>query len=202
MISTGHPSIRDAALRAIGRNLVNFQKLEHCLKALVRTESLAGPMSTFNGKVAGRLSKTSQYTLGKAVQEWLRVSRPHQTASPQTQDLFEPWISISYELPIAAEALASHAEVLEALAGERNDLVHLNLAQFNFESEAECKDLVAALDRQNQRILEELTFLAPAIKLLLELKSFAASPKSLAELSAPASFATSVEEEARDEKAG
>jgi hypothetical protein len=41
-MSTEHPSIRDAALKAIGRNLVNFQKLEHCLKVLVRTESLLG----------------------------------------------------------------------------------------------------------------------------------------------------------------
>ena len=181
-MSTGHPGTRDAALRAIGRNLVNFQKLEHCLKALVRTESLAGPLSTLNGKVAARVSKTSQYTLGRAVQEWLRVSTPHNTASPQTRDLFEPWISVSLELPIDLEALTSHREALEALAGERNDLVHLKLAQFNFDSEAECKDLVADLDRQNLRILEQLTFLAPAVKALLELKRLAASPQSMEEM--------------------
>jgi hypothetical protein len=181
-MSIGHPGIRDAALRAIGRNLVNFQKLEHCLKALVRTESLAGTMSTLNVKVATRVSKTSQYTLGKAVQEWLRISTHHQTTSPQTQDLFEPWFSVSLELPIASEGLASHSKALELLANERNDLVHLKLAQFNFESEVECNDLVAVLDRQNERILEELAFLSPAVKLLLELKRFAASPESLEEL--------------------
>lgn len=181
-MSTGHPGTRDAALRAIGRNLVNFQKLEHCLKALVRTECLAGPLSTLNGKVAARVSKTSQYTLGKAVQEWLRISTPHQTASPQTQDLFEPWMSVSLELPIDSEGLASHSEALEALASERNDLVHLKLAHVNFESEADCKHLVAVLDRQNERILEQLAFLSPAVKLLLELKRFAANPQSLEEL--------------------
>jgi hypothetical protein len=194
-MSTGHPSIHDAALRAIGRNLVHFQKLEHCLKALVRTEFLAGPMSTLNDKVATRVSKTSQYTLGKAVQEWLRISTPRQTASPQTQDLFEPWISVSLELPFDSEELDSHSKALEALASERNDLVHLNLAHFNFESEAECSDLVAVLDRQNQRILEQLAFLFPAVKLLLELKRFAVTPQSLEEL------VTSVDE-ARGDKAG
>jgi hypothetical protein len=176
-MSIGHPGIRDAALRAIGRNLVNFQKLEHCLKALVRTESLAGPLSTLKGKVAVRVSKTSQYTLGKAVQEWLRISTPHQTANPQTQDLFEPWISVSLQLPIDSEGLASHSKALEALASERNDLVHLKLAHFNFESEADCKDLAAVLDRQNERILEQLAFLSPAVKLLSELKRFATSPE-------------------------
>jgi hypothetical protein len=194
-MTTGHPRIRDAALRAIGRNLVNFQKLEHCLKALVRTESLAGPMSTLNGKAATRVSKTSQYTLGRAVQEWLRISTPDQTASPQTQDLFEPWISVSLELPIDSEGLASHTKALEALASERNDLVHLKLARFNFESEAECQELVAALDRQNQRILEQLAFLSSAIVALLELKRFATNPQSLEEM------LKSVDEARRD-KAG
>ena len=181
-MSTRDSVCRDAALRAIGRNIVNFQKLEHCLKALVRTESTGGPMSTFNGKVAARVSKTSQYTLGKAVQEWLRVSTPHQTARPQTQDLFEPWMSVSLELPIDSEGLASHSRALEALASERNDLVHLKLAHFNFELEAECQDLLADLDRQNQRLLEQLAFLAPAVKALLELKRFAASPQLLEEM--------------------
>ena len=193
-MSTGHPGIRDAALRAIGRNLVNFQKLEHCLKALVRTESLAGPMSTFNGKVATRVSKTSQYTLGKAAQEWLRISMPEQTARPQTQDLFEPWVSVSLELPFDLGGLASHSKALEALASERNDLVHLKFAHFNFESDAECKDLVAVLDRQNQRILEQLAFLSHAIKLLLELKRSAASAQSWEELFDAAGPSTSVDE--------
>jgi hypothetical protein len=181
-MSTGHPGTRDAALRAIGRNLVNFQKLEHCLKALVRPESLAGPMSTLNGKAATRVAKTSQYTLGRAVQEWLRVATPEQTARPQTQDLFEPWISVSLELPIDSEALASHSSALEALASERNELVHHKLARLNFDSEAECKDLVAVLDRQNERILEQLAFLSPAIKLLLELKRIATNPQSLEQM--------------------
>jgi hypothetical protein len=35
-------NIRDAELQAVGRNVVNFQKLEHCLKALVRLDDLAG----------------------------------------------------------------------------------------------------------------------------------------------------------------
>jgi hypothetical protein len=194
-MSTGHPSIRDAALRAIGRNLVNFQKLEHCLKALVRTAPVAGPMSTLKDELTKRTAKTSRYTLGRAVEEWLRISTTHQTESSQTQDRSEPWISVSIELSVDSEGLASHSVELEALASERNDLVHLNLAHFNFESEAECKDLVAVLDRQNQRILEQLAFLSPAIRFLSELKRFATSPESLEELLTRA-------EERGDDKAG
>jgi len=151
-------------------------------------------MSTFNGKVATRVSKTSQYTLGKAAQEWLRISMPEQTARPQTQDLFEPWVSVSLELPFDLGGLASHSKALEALASERNDLVHLKFAHFNFESDAECKDLVAVLDRQNQRILEQLAFLSHAIKLLLELKRSAASAQSWEELFDAAGPSTSVDE--------
>jgi hypothetical protein len=183
-------SIRDIALRAIGRNLTNFQKLEHCIKALVRINRVAGPMSsTVNGRVAKRISKVSQYTLGKAVQEWLRISTSDQTPSPQTQDLFEPWISLSFELPIDSERLVAHSEALNSFAGERNDLVHQNLANFDFESEAECKKLVVVLDGQNQRILEQLAFLAPAIKGLAELRKWAIDAQALEELfNAPSSF--------------
>ena len=102
---------------------------------------------------------------------------------------------MSLELPIDSEGLASHSKALEALASERNDLVHHKFARFNFESEEACKDLVADLDRQNQRILEQLAFLSPAVKLLLELKRFATSPEALEEL------LTSVDE-ARGDKAG
>jgi hypothetical protein len=174
---------RDIALRAIGRNLVNFQKLEHCLKALVRTEHVAGPMSMLDEKVANRVTRTSQYTLGRAVQEWLRISTFEQTPRPQTQDLFEPWISVSFSLPIDSERLAAHSEALNALAGERNEMVHLKLANFNFESDAECADLVRFLDAQNLRILEELAFLAPAIRALGELSRCATDPQLREELS-------------------
>jgi hypothetical protein len=37
-------------------------------------------------------------------------------------------------------------------------------------------------DRQNERIVEQLVFFSPAIKLLLELKRFATSPQFLEEL--------------------
>jgi hypothetical protein len=67
-------SIRDVALRAIGRNVVNFQKLEKCLKALIRVDNLSGPMSTIEGALAKRASKASGYTLGKALQESPRVA--------------------------------------------------------------------------------------------------------------------------------
>jgi hypothetical protein len=181
-------SIRDIALRAVGRNLTNFQKLEHCIKALIRVDRVAGPMSALNGRVAKRISKASEYTLGKAVQEWLRISTSDQTSRPQTQDLFEPWISLSIELPIDSEGLVAHSEALNSLASERNDLVHQNLANFDFESEAECKKLVAALDSQNQRILGQLAFLAPAIKALAELNEWAMNLQTQEELFNAATF--------------
>lgn len=168
-----HPlSIRDAALKAIGRNVVNFQKLEQCLKVLLRTGNVSGPVSAVQDKVARRISKSSAYTLGKAVQEWLRISTFDETTRPTTQDLFEPWISISVEGLINLERLAEHNEALNTLASERNSLIHQTLANFNFDSEADCQNLIASLDGQNARILEQLTFLAPAIKGLIDMNKW------------------------------
>ena len=175
-------SIRDITLRSIGRNVVNFQKLEQCLKALVRLDDLSGPMSTVEGAVAKRISKASGYTLGKAVQEWLRVAALDETPRSTAQDLFEPWISISFGPLIDPERLAEHGETLNALASERNNLMHQDLANFNFDSNEGCQNLIATLDNQNARILEQLTFLAPAIKDLVELNKWTMRPETQDEL--------------------
>jgi hypothetical protein len=175
-------SIRDVALRAVGRNVVNFQKLEQCLKVLVRTDHLSGPLSTVEGKVVKRRSRSAGYTLGKAVQEWLRIADCGDKTPAATQDLFEPWVSISFEPPIAAERLAEHSEALNALALERNNLIHQDLANFDFESDASCQTLIAALDSQNCRVLEQLKFLAPTIKGLTELDKWTQRPEFQDEL--------------------
>jgi hypothetical protein len=68
------------------------------------------------------------------------------------------------------------------LAKERNDLVHVGLASFHFESETECKNFIDVLDEQNQRILNELSFLSPAIRALSALSELANQPEALEEL--------------------
>ena len=174
-------SVRDVAFRAIGRNMVNFQKLEKCLKALVRLEYLAAPMSTIKDALVKRKSKASGYTLGKALQEWLRVAALDAPRSA-TQDLFEPWISLSFLPSIDRERLAEHGEALNALAKERNNLVHQDLANFDFDSAEGCQTLVERLDKQNARILEQLNFLAPAIRDLVALKEWTMRPEFQDEL--------------------
>jgi hypothetical protein len=146
-----------------------LQKLEHCLKALVRIDHLSGPQSTVDEAFRKRISKTAGYTLGKAVKEWLRIAELDETPRPTTQDLFDPWVSISFGLPIDQERLTQHRECLDALARERNNLVHHELANFDFDSDKCCRDLVVALDSQNERIIQELNFIGPAIKGLIEL---------------------------------
>lgn len=174
-------SVRDVAFRAIGRNMVNFQKLETCLKALVRLEYLAAPMSTIEDALVKRKSKASGYTLGKALQEWLRVAALDAPRSA-TQDLFEPWISMSFLPSIDRERLAEHGEALNALAKERNNLVHQDLANFDFDSDEGCQTLIERLDKQNSRILEQLNFLAPAIRDLVALKEWTMRPEIQDEL--------------------
>ena len=174
--SMHNQSARDLAFRAVGRNLVNFQKLEHCLKALTRLGVLAGPMSTVEDKIEKRNSKIAKFTLGKAVSEWLRIADTNNSESGATEDLFEPWVSISFGLEMSSEYLNNHGQILERLATERNELVHHRLANFDFESNDECRELLIGLDSQNTRILEQLTLLAPAIKDLIDLNEWTRQP--------------------------
>ncbi|HEX2584426.1 MAG TPA: hypothetical protein VHL14_04795, partial [Steroidobacteraceae bacterium] len=88
---------------------------------------------------------------------------------PDTHDLFEPWVTISIELPLNPTQLAEHCMQLEKLAKERNALIHHELSEFNFESDEDCKQIIMHLENQNTTILNELNFLKPAIESLIEL---------------------------------
>lgn len=175
---------RDAALRAIGRAVVNFQKLECCLKVLSRLQDCSGPMSQIEGKAKRRIEKTAKFTMGSAVADWLRIARKDDVQVPSTRDLFEPWVSVSYGPLLGPEQIDAHGEALNALAIERNNLIHHDLANFDFASDEACRELLARLDKQNVRILEQLAILAPAINNLIELGKLAERPQIVDELQA------------------
>lgn len=173
---------RDVALRAIGRAVVNFQKLECCLKVLCRLQDWSGPMSQLEGKVRNRIDKTTKFTMGSAVADWLRIARKDGAQKPLTADLFEQWVSVSYGPFLGPEQIAEHEEALNSLAIERNNLIHHELANFDFTSEEACRELLARLDKQNVRILEQLAILTPAIKALIEWGKLAKRPEIVDEL--------------------
>jgi hypothetical protein len=137
---------RDMALRAIGRNIVDFQRLETCLKILARFSVIASPVDTLGAAIDKRVSQTTRYTLGQAIGEWLKVAGGSEPPTSLTEDPFETCVSMSFGPLINSEELIEHGRALSDLLIERNNLVHHDLAQLEFNSEEECKKLTARLD--------------------------------------------------------
>lgn len=56
--------LRDEALRKVGRNIVNLQKMERALKLLIVLSDLQGPMPELKGVYEKRLADVEKLTMG------------------------------------------------------------------------------------------------------------------------------------------
>ncbi len=164
-------ALRESALRSIGRNVVNFQRLEHLLKFISLLQGFEGSISKVENEHEKRIEKAARHTLGQAIQEWQKVVLGRQSSGGATADLFEPWLSWQFDIGIDKEKAAVQGDALLDLATERNNLIHHDLASVNFESATQCQELIHKLDDQNTRILDQLRILAPLKAAIREILS-------------------------------
>jgi hypothetical protein len=174
-----HPSHTIDALYAVGRNVVNFQRLEHILKQLAMWAPICATPSTLQSEVETRRAQVARLTLGRAVKKWIE-SEYHTTKPKEGPRLDEQVIiSFGFEPPMTPEYFDQLSGELESLAQERNRLIHLDLAQLNFEDEAECTALSIQLNAQNDRIISATKFLGLILAQMKELVRLIASDKGL-----------------------
>ena len=175
-----HPSHTIEALYAIGRNVVGFQRLEHILKQFALWAPICATPSTLQSVVDKQRAKAQRLTLGGAVKKWIE-SEFHKTSQqegPQGRD-DQIIISFGFELPRTPEYFDQLSGELESLAQERNSLIHLDLAQMNFDDEAECTALSNKLNAQNERIIMATKFLGPILAQMREAARLIASDQGL-----------------------
>lgn len=187
------PSHTTDALYVVGRNVVNFQRLEYILKQLALFAPICATPTRLQSEVEKQRTRAERLTLGGAVKKWIE-SEFHTTESKQVprpdQQII---ISFGLDLPATPEYFDQLSSELESLARERNRLIHLDLARLNFEDEAECNALSIQLDAQNDRIIRVTKFLGTILEQMKELARLIASDEGLIrELVSP----TFVEEDA------
>src|SRR4030095_2927369 len=141
------------ALYAIGRNVVSLQRLQQILKQLALCAPICATPSKLQSEVEKHRARIDRLTLGGAVKTWIE-SEFHTTEPKQGPRLDQQIIiSFGFELPMTPQYFDQLSGELESLAQERNSLIHLDLAQLNFEDEAECTALSIQLNAQNDRIV-------------------------------------------------
>ena len=148
----------DSALRAIGRTVVNFQRLEHNLKLAARLGPVQGTLSKINRDVEKRIERAATLTLGQSIQAWLSATEAQPAAASYTPDLFDATMQMTFSLGADAESRSAHAATLESLLKTRNNLIHGGLVRFPWDSPEECAKLVEELDKVNEVIRSQMEF--------------------------------------------
>ncbi len=156
------------ALSAVGRNVVNFQRLEQILKHLALAAPICVRLSTLQSALETRKAKSERLTLGVAVKKWIE-SAYHTGPLQDPQPVNEIIVSFGFVLQWLPGKLDQLSAELESLARERNSLIHLDLAQLNFEDEGECIALSIQLSAQNDRIIRAIEVLEATLTGLQDL---------------------------------
>jgi hypothetical protein len=149
---------KDAALRAVGRTVVNFQRLEYNLKVAARLGHLNGTAQKIQHDQAKRNERAASLTLGQAIQAWLKYCGDTPAYVSSTADLFDVSFQTTFSLELDAALHERHAMALKNLLEIRNVLIHSRLAKFDWESPQKCRELAEELHTVNSAISEQLEY--------------------------------------------
>lgn len=162
-------TIRDEVFQKIGRNLVNFQRIELMLKHLIANGQVSGHMSEFKKIQEKKIEGVKKKTLGTLVGEFVETTFQSGDTSPEsTAELKEPYISFSFSVGADTDFYESKKRELKSLVDDRNDLIHHLLPRFNTESIDSCLEIRDYLDQQRERLIPEFEYLKSVIESLEE----------------------------------
>ena len=147
-------AVSTEALRKLGRNILNFSKIEAGFKLLLSVSRIEGTTTTIRDNIKARQSKLHKQSLGALVTEFTRsICRDVEEVEPP-KHLTKPWLSLSFNItPTHSD---EWQQALRALVEERNSLIHHDLADIDVTSIEDYRNLIALLDEQNPRLIAEL----------------------------------------------
>lgn len=167
--------IRDEVFKKIGRNLVNFQKIERMLKYLILNGRMSGYMSELKENNGRREAAVRKQTMGNLVEQLIENIHSEPDDSLQsTIEPKEPYLSFSFTVNSDPDFYASKKRALKSLVNDRNDLVHHLLPRFNPDSIDSCLEIEQYLDQQRERLIPEYEHLKSLIENLNEARKVTA----------------------------
>jgi hypothetical protein len=149
-------ALRDQALQRIGRNVVNFQRMEKAIKSLIVAGNIRGHASDLAEIHRKRSEQVDKRSMGLLVDEFLSTvyanELPGKDSSPSDHPANEIWMSFSLRVERDEQYISAHREALTFVVRERNELMHQMLWAFDLNSDESCRDLISRLDEQNERL--------------------------------------------------
>lgn len=173
-------AVKAEALRKLGRNIVNFSKIEAAFKYLLSVSQLEGTEKTISDKLRRNQTRLRKQTLGKLVQEFHKNILGDTSQSEPKPDFSGTGISLSFKVTYNnPDFLKEQKRKLASLVAEQNKLIHQQLAFLDTSSVEDYHNLIFLLDEQNPRLLAQLEELRWMIETLREsLKAFEDLSKS------------------------
>ncbi len=156
---------RDLVLQKIGRNVVNFQKMEAMLKFVLTFANFTTPISDTESRLQQQANSDRKHPMGKLVEKAAKALHSEPPMAPP--DIKEMWVSHSLNLSESGSDIREWRREMRRIVKERNLLIHHMLVPFNPSSLESCHALIIQLDEQRERILqayEHLESLVTAIR--------------------------------------
>ena len=146
--------LRNVAFRKIGRNLVNFQKLELALKFIIVRSDLRGYASEAAKVLRDKEKVVDRKALGWLVHDFFKtVYSNHSSNDGPAEGRDDAWMSISLRIESNENSIRDRKRQLRELVKERNLLVHRLLTNFDPDSVESCENLIQQLDEQVDRLV-------------------------------------------------
>jgi hypothetical protein len=163
-------AVRTEALRKLGRNVVNFAKIEAGFKHLLSVHQVKGTSKTISDRLRKNRDKLRKKTLGSLVQEFQKnVVSDSSQSEPTLNISTEKEMSISFKITHSdPNFFKEHKRALSKIVAERNKLIHQDLALLDTSSVEDYLNLISLLDEQNPRLLAHLEELRRMIELWRE----------------------------------
>lgn len=162
-------AVRAEALRKLGRNVVNFSKIEATLKHLLTVGQLDGMEREVSDQLHKKQIKPQKPSLGKLVQEFskniLSDTNPPEPETNFSGERISLSLKVTYRNP---DFVKTQKRSLSKIVAERNKLIHQDLAFLDTTSAEDYQDLISLLDEQNPRLLAHLEELGRINKALAE----------------------------------
>jgi hypothetical protein len=158
-------SARTQTLQKIGRNVVNFQRMEAMLKFILRLAKFAAPISQGREHLEAQTKRHRTKPMGYLVE--LAAKALHGGAPSIPTDTREAWVTHSISLSDGSQMKEWRKE-FRRVVRERNDLNHRMLATWNPSSIESCRSLCERLDAQSARMLPAYKHLESVVKAICE----------------------------------
>lgn len=146
-------ALQSQVMHKIGRNLLNFQRIEHILKLLISNSRISSDINTFEKNYKKRAKKFHKNMMGILVKVFLKniLVKAGELSESATETPKE--FTTSFAMEVDADFYKLKEQSMGLMIKDRNDLIHHLESRLNLTSIESCLEVEQYLDQQRERVI-------------------------------------------------